>query len=94
MAQKYKSKCEISWGGTKRWIRHGNLHREDGPAIEQVNGHKEYWRYGKRHRLDGPAVEPVIGTRSGPARWFVNNIEYPEILNYWMAVAEWKKQHG
>jgi hypothetical protein len=33
------------------------LHREDGPAIEYVNGRKEWYLNGERHREDGPAVE-------------------------------------
>jgi hypothetical protein len=33
------------------------LHREDGPAIEYVNGYKAYYKNGLLHRDDGPAVE-------------------------------------
>ena len=35
----------------------GQLHREDGPAIECANGNYVYCRNGLRHREDGPAVE-------------------------------------
>jgi len=28
--------------GTKEWFLHGKLHREDGPAVEYVDGDK-YW---------------------------------------------------
>lgn len=36
----------------------GDLHREDGPAIEYTNGDLEWWVNGNRHREDGlPAVE-------------------------------------
>ncbi len=31
-----------------RWYRHGDLHREDGPAVEQLTGEKEYWLEGKQ----------------------------------------------
>jgi len=30
--------------GTKEWYQNGNLHREDGPAIEYVDGGK-FWYY-------------------------------------------------
>ena len=37
-----KSICKIDADGTKHWYLNGNLHREDGPAIEYANGTK-YW---------------------------------------------------
>jgi len=48
--------CEINSLGTKRWILNGQLHREDGPAIEWSGGSKFWYFYGQLHRLDGPAV--------------------------------------
>jgi hypothetical protein len=33
----------------------GQYHREDGPAIEYVNGTKEWFINDRRHREDGPA---------------------------------------
>jgi hypothetical protein len=33
------------------------LHREDGPAIEWVNGGKFWYRDGELYREDGPAIE-------------------------------------
>lgn len=45
------------------------LHREDGPAVEQINGQYEaWWLNGERHRLDGPAVRYDDGTD----QWYVN----------------------
>ena len=29
------------------WWKDGNLHRDDGPAIERANGHKEWWKNGR-----------------------------------------------
>ncbi len=29
--------------GTKRWLFNGNLHREDGPAIEFADGDKKWY---------------------------------------------------
>ncbi len=46
----------------------GQLHREDGPAIEYLNGSKEWWVNGKKHRKDGPALEYSNGTRY----WYLN----------------------
>ena len=42
--------------GTKLWCLNGNLHREDGPAIEWGNGDKSWWLNGEKHREDGPSV--------------------------------------
>ena len=41
-----------------------NLHREDGPAFENVDGAKEWRVYGKLHREEGPAVEWADGQKS------------------------------
>ena len=40
-----------------------NLHREDGPAVEEADGCKSWWVNGKRHKVDGPAVEYVSGLK-------------------------------
>jgi hypothetical protein len=56
--------------GTKYWILpNGEYHREDGPAIEYVNGHKSWWLNGKRHRIDGPAIECVDGDKYWFFKW-------------------------
>ena len=52
---------EINEFGTKRWYKEGQLHREDGPAVECDNGNKYWYKEGKCHRIDGPAVEFVDG---------------------------------
>ena len=50
------------------WRLNGNLHREDGPAIEWTDGTKAWWLNGKCHREDGPArVWP-----NGRKEWYVN----------------------
>jgi len=64
MKGKNHSFYEIDRYGTKWWyLLNGQLHRENGPAVEYVNGHKEWWYYGKCHRLDGPAVESADGSK-------------------------------
>ena len=34
--------------GTKYWCQNDQLHRTDGPAVEESNGSKEYWINGKQ----------------------------------------------
>jgi len=60
---------------SKRWYNeNGKLHREDGPAIEFVDGYKEWCLNGKLHREDGPAVEKSNGTKY----WYLNGVNYSE----------------
>ena len=54
--------------GDKKWYLHGELHREDGPAIERANGDKSWCLNGVRHRVDGPAEESSSGHKS----WYIN----------------------
>jgi hypothetical protein len=61
--------------GNKWWWLNGNIHREDGPAVEWKNGNKQWWLNGKRHRIDGPACESVDGYNY----WFLNDKEYTQI---------------
>ena len=35
--------------GYKEWRVNGELHREDGPAVEYPSGHKEWWLNGKQY---------------------------------------------
>jgi hypothetical protein len=55
--------------GDKFWLLNGNLHREDGPAVECANGYKSWWLNNKRHREDGPAVEYSDCTKG----WYLND---------------------
>ncbi len=59
----------INKHGNVCYIKNGEWHREDGPAIEWSSGNKSWWVNGKRHREDGPAVEYSDGERS----WYINN---------------------
>ena len=59
------SKLTINEFGNKIWRNeNGELHREDGPAIEYTDSSKEWWIDGKRHRSDGAAIEYGNGYRS------------------------------
>ena len=61
--------------GNKRWYNEqGELHREDGPAVEYLNGTKEWYLNGRLHRLDGPAIEYADGYKE----WWLNGKNYTE----------------
>ena len=62
--------------GTTSWFKPGTqtLHRLDGPAVEDVNGHKAWYHNGQLHRLDGPAVEWANGTKF----WYIEGRGYTE----------------
>jgi len=49
----------------------GQLHRENGPAVEYANGTKEWYVNDRRHREDGPAIEWVDGSKF----WYINDQE-------------------
>jgi len=55
-------------GYWREWRLNGNLHREDGPAVEYADGTREWWVNGKLHREDGPAIEWADGDQE----WWVN----------------------
>lgn len=55
----------------------GQLHREDGPALEWPDGTKEWWLNDVRHREDGPAL---VITRNGVVsnHWYFNGKRHRE----------------
>ena len=59
---------KVHANGDKEWYLNGQLHREDGPAIEWANGDKYWYLNGKYHREDGPAVERTNGDKD----WYLN----------------------
>ena len=62
-------RVEVDSSGT-RWYYNsaGQLHRDEGPAVEWNNGTKSWYQNGNRHRTDGPAVEYA----SGGKVWYIN----------------------
>jgi hypothetical protein len=50
-------KVEVTEFDTRWYNLKDELHREDGPAVEYLDGYKAYYINGKRHREDGPAIE-------------------------------------
>lgn len=61
----------------KRWFKKGTniLHREDGPAVEDIIGNKFWYQNGLLHREDGPAIEYWDGYKY----WYVKGKQYSEI---------------
>lgn len=50
------SNLKVSTDGTKRWFNSkGQLHRVDGPAIEDIDGGQHWYINNLLHRVDGPA---------------------------------------
>jgi len=77
----------IDEDGNKRWYNdRGELHREDGPAIEWVDGSKEWYINDKFHREDGPAAEYV----NGGNRWYINDKLYRTIPEWAAALFKYK----
>ena len=54
--------------GTIRWHLNDELHREDGPAIEKVDGYKAWYKNDELHREDGPAIEYANGSKE----WYIH----------------------
>jgi hypothetical protein len=52
----------------KVWYLNGELHREDGPAVEDANGDKFWYLNNKLHREEGAAVEWNDGSKF----WYLN----------------------
>lgn len=60
------------------YIKDGDFHREDGPAVIGKNGYHNYQAYyinGERHRIDGPAVT----YHDGSVEWWANGKAFWDI---------------
>ena len=55
-------KVVVTEKSTKWFNLKDQLHREDGPAVENVNG-KFYYINGEKHRENGPAIEYADGDK-------------------------------
>ena len=59
-----KYRVEVAKDGTRRYYNNaGELHRDEGPAIEYPDGSKSWCQNGQYHRTDGPAIERANGTK-------------------------------
>jgi hypothetical protein len=54
--------------GSRRYSNKDRLHRDNGPAVIDVNGSKFWYKNGKRHRIDGPALEYYNGYNE----WYID----------------------
>ena len=52
----------------------GQLHRENGPAVEYPYGFPVWYQNGRLHRENGPAVEWADGSKE----WWLNGEELTE----------------
>lgn len=55
--------------GRVYWYKDGQLHRDDGPAVEEVKGWTSWFHEGKLHRDDG-ADEPSAMPYTGHKQWW------------------------
>jgi len=63
----------VEWSnGDTNYYKKGELHRDDGPAVECWNGTKHWVKEGKSHRTDGPAIEFSDGTKE----WYFEGKEH------------------
>jgi hypothetical protein len=70
-----KNGLQIDPDGTRYWYEDGQLHRENGPAVEWADGSREWWFRGELHRQDGPAIERANGTKEW---WYLGRQEQEE----------------
>lgn len=74
--------------GRKEWNKNGEIHRDDGPAVEKEDGSKYWYKYGTPHRNDGPATE----FSNGSQLWFKDGNRHREdgpALHYSNGYQEW-----
>ena len=60
--------CKTNSIGNRYWYLNSLLHREDGPAVEYLDGSKIWYLNGLRHREGGPAIEYYYGNKY----WYLN----------------------
>ena len=65
---------KVSDDKTEWYNEKGELHREDGPAVEWACGHKSWFKEGQRHRENGPAIEWANGYKE----WYLDGVEVTE----------------
>lgn len=64
----------------RKWFVHGELHREDGPAIIKYNGTQEWWVNGITHRTDGPAIVYSNGDQEWHKEGKLHRINGPAVI--------------
>jgi hypothetical protein len=74
MSDYIKYEVRVYSSGTKDWYLNDKRHREDGPAVECVDGYRCWYKKGRLHREDGPAVEHADGDKS----WYLDGKKHRE----------------
>jgi uncharacterized protein YgiM (DUF1202 family) len=69
MTNYIKYEVRVYTDGRKYWYLNDELHREDGPAVENADGDKCWYLNNKLHREDGPAIE----RSNGEKYWYLND---------------------
>ena len=72
-ALKYRIEVD-KWGARCYYNTNGQLHRENGPAIEYADGSKSWYKNDQYHRTDGPAIDWTRGRKE----WYINGEELTE----------------
>ena len=65
---------KVDDNGSRCWYLNGEIHRENGPAVETYDGSRYWWLNDKQHREDGPAIEYADGSRC----WYLDGVKYTE----------------
>jgi len=74
---------ETDKDGSKFWYNdQGQLHRQDGPAIEWLDGGTTWYQDGEIHRIDGPACEAENGDQWWYQHGKCHREDGPAIINY------------
>ena len=59
--------------GTRRYYNSaGQVHRDEGPAVEYWDGAQEWYQNGRLHRTNGPAAEYADGDK----HWYQNGLRH------------------
>ncbi len=67
--------------GDKKWYRHGQLHRINGPAVIYSDRSFEWYDHGELHRLDGPAVLTSDVKQIWYRRGKIHRVDGPAIID-------------
>ena len=78
-----KYRVVVTDTGTRYYNSTGQLHRDEGPAIEWNDGTKEWHHNGRLHRTDGPAIEWWDGSKG----WYLQGVHYSE-SGYYVALKD------
>lgn len=69
---------KVIFPNSTRHYLDGQLHRDDGPAVEFIDGsYKAYYQFGLKHNSSGPAVITIYAALGTKNYYFLENIDYP-----------------